>query len=590
MTTRQLICSVLGHIDHGKTTILDRIRGTAVQSREAGGITQHTGASEVPLEVIKRVCGPLLKGIKGDLKIPGLLFIDTPGHKAFTSLRQRGGSIADIAILVVDAQDILQPQALESIAILKQFKVPFIIALNKVDTIGGWVTQKNKYILDSIKLQKQEVQGMLEQRLYSLVNELSQQGINAERFDRISDFTKEVSIVPTSGFTGEGVPELLMVLSGLAQRYLEKSLEVNLDKPAVGSVLEVKEVKGLGTTLDVIIYDGTLNEGDLIVIGGLDKPIKSKARALLKPAPLQETREKGDYNYVKSVVAAAGVKISGPGLDAVVPGMPLIACRNEADLLAAEAKVQENINRISFKTDKEGIIIKADSLGSLEALTNLFGDYPVKKAVIGNVNKSDVIEAVSVKEKQEALGVIISFNVNVLPEAKELINENGIKLFDAKIIYTLLDDYKKHREEVELEVKRRALSGLVLPAKIKVLPDHVFRASGPAIIGVEVVGGTLKVGYSLINEELKQVGHVKSIRHDKEVLGEAVKGSSVAISIDSGVVGRNITEGGLLYTGVSEQEFHKMKTALKKFLKPDELEAMREILKLQREKNPLWGF
>ncbi len=587
MTTRQLICSVLGHIDHGKSTILDKIRGTAVQSREAGGITQHIGASEVPLESIKCVCGSLLKN---ELTIPGLLFIDTPGHKAFSSLRERGGSIADIAILVLDVMSPLQPQAIESIEILKKARVPFVIALNKIDTIGGWVIQKGKLLLQDIKSQSSDVQGKLEERLYSLVNELNNYGINAERFDRIKDFTKEISIVPTSGVTGEGIPELLAVLMGLAQRYLESNLEINLDKPAEGSILEVKELKGLGTTLDAIIYDGTLREGDILIIGGLDEPIKSKVRALLKPAPLQEMREKGEFNNVKEVKAASGVKISGPNLDKAISGMPLIACWSEGEVPLAERKVQEMVRSIVFKTEKEGLIIKADSLGSLEALSQLFSDYPIKKAVIGNVTKSDVIEAISVRDKRPQLGVIISFNVKVLPEASELIKESKISVFSGDIIYGLKDQYEEYRVKVELEEKRKALIGVVLPAKVRVLPDNVFRMSNPAIIGIEVISGTIRTGYPLINERGREVGYVKSIRKGEEVLTEGVKGDSVAISVDGGIVGRNITAGGLLYSGVSEQDFHKMKTGLKKYLKTDEVEAMREILKLHRELNPMWGF
>jgi len=587
MTTRQLICSILGHIDHGKTTILDKIRGTAVQSREAGGITQHTGASEVPLDVIKKITGPLTK-LK--ITIPGLLFIDTPGHAAFSSLRERGGSLADIAILVVDANNSLQPQALESIAILKKAKVPFVIAFNKIDTLAGWVSQKDKFMLENIKSQSSEVQGRVEEQLYKLVNELTREGINAERFDRVTDFTKEISMIPTSGFTGEGIPELLMVLSGLAQRYLEANLQINISKPGVGNVLEVKELKGLGTTLDVIVYDGTLKEGNIIIIGGLNGPIKSKARALLKPAPLQEMREKGEFSNVKEVVAASGVKISGPGLEEVIPGMPLITCWSEKEVAEAEKKVQEQVKRIVFKNDKKGLIIKADSLGSLEALTQLFGDYPIQKTVIGDVGKSDVVEAGTVREKRPELGVIIAFNVKVLPEAKNLSKELNVSVFTGNIIYSLIDAYKEYREAVEVEIKRKALSGRILPAKIEVLADNVFRASNPAILGVDILDGTIKTGYPIINEKTKQVGHIKSIRQEETVLAEATKGMSVAISIEGGIVGRNITEGGVLYSGVSEEDFFKMKNELKKYLRPDEVEAMREILKLHRDINPMWGF
>ena len=484
----------------------------------------------------------------------------------------------------------LQPQALESIAILKKAKVPFVIAFNKIDTIPGFVFVKGKFMLDVIKSQVASVQGLFEERLYSLVNELNGLGFDSDRFDRVTDFTKQVSIVPTCGVTGDGIPELLMVLTGLAQRYLEKNLEIDLDKPASGTVLEVKELKGLGTTLDVIIYDGTLREGDTIIIGGLSGAIRSKARALLKPAPLQEMREKGEFSNVSEVTAASGVKISGPDLAEVIPGVPLVACRSEDEVRVALERVQERVRAIIIKTENEGLVIKADSLGSLEALTNLFGEFPVKKGVVGVVTKGDVIEANSVREVRPELGAIISFNVNILPDAQELARELKIPIFSDKIIYGLLDSFKDFKEKVELEVKRQALSAIMLPCKIKVLRDHTFRVSGPAIFGVDVEAGTLRIGYPLINESLKEVGHVKSIRDGETVLDEATKGMSVAISVEGGIVGRGIFEDESLFSNVSEEHFQKMKNTLKKYLRPDEIEAMRELLKIHREKDSMWGF
>ncbi len=587
---RQLICAVLGHIDHGKTSLLDKIRGTAIQNREPGGITQHTGASEVPISVIKKICGNLLCNIKGEITLPGLLFIDTPGHEAFSSLRERGGSIADIAVLVLDVNEDLQPQALESIEILRKSKVPFVIALNKIDTINGWIPHPKVMLIKDIKMQRPDVQAFLEQRLYSIVNQLSSLGFNSERFDRVKDFTKEIAIVPTSAITGEGVPELLMVLTGLGQRYLENSLKVDLNKPAEGSVLEVKELRGIGTTLDIIIYDGTLREGDIIVIGGIDGPIVSKARVLLRPAPLQDTREKGDYVYVKEVKAAAGVKISGPNLENAVSGVPLLACWDNKEIEQAKKKVQEQIKKITFSNKVDGLIIKGDTLGSLEALTKLFSKYKIRKAEIGDINKKDVIEAIGVKEKCPEYGVIIGFNVNINQDALEMSKKNEIKIFKGNIIYTLLKEFEEYLESVKEKRKREALSSIVLPAKIEVLRDHIFRISNPAIIGVEVLEGTIMVGQPLMNERLKPAGRIRSIRKEEEVLSSAKKGDRVSISIEGGVVGRNIIEGGILYSNVSENDFHKMKTELKKYLRDDEIEAMREILKLHRQENPMWGF
>jgi len=592
MATRQLICAVLGHVDHGKTLLLDRIRGTAVQASEAGGITQHVGASEVPLEVIKQLCGSLFNTIKCEVTIPGLLFIDTPGHEAFSSLRERGGSIADIAVLVVDITAGFQPQTIESIKILKQFKVPFVIAANKIDTINGWFSNKQDFLLKNLSRQGRDAQGLLEIKLYELIAKLNEHGFKAERFDRVTDYTQEIAIVPTSALTGEGVPELLMVLAGLAQRYLEGELQVSLDSPAKGSVLEVKEVKGLGKTVDAIIYEGMLREGDTIVIGGIGKPIVSKARALLKPAPLQEMRVKGKFINVSEVKAASGVKISGPDFNEVIPGMPLSACWDESRLGELKDEMQKQISMVLISTDKEGVIVKADALGSIEAIIKLLKDsgIPIRKAEIGPINKNDLIEAKSVKEINPDYGVVMGFNVGELENALEVNKDLKILIIKDSIIYQLIDQFKAYLEKVKEDKKKDVLKSVTTPVKLRILPGNVFRASKPAIFGVEVIGGTLRSGYKLINDSCKQLGEVKAVQSKGEQVSEAVNGSQVAISVDEIVIGRNANEGDILYSQVSESDFKRIKEEFKAFLKKDELDVMRELIELQRKKNPLWGL
>jgi len=366
---RQAVISVLGHVDHGKTKLLDKIRGTATQSGEAGGITQAIGASIIPLETINDICGKLID--KQKFTIPGLLFIDTPGHAAFTTLRRRGGSIADIAILVVDITDGLMPQTMESIEILKNFKTPFIIAANKIDLIPGYREKNKKSLLANLKEQDPFVQEKIDTKIYEIVGELHKHGFASERFDRIDNFTKQIGIIPVSAITGDGVPELLMVLIGLAQKYLEDSLKLHVTGNAKGVVLEVKETTGLGKTLDVIIYDGTLKRNDNILIGGLDGAIKTRVKALLCPLPLKEMRDKKTkFEQVKEIVAATGIKLCAPDTDEVIAGMPLQSYdeKNEEKVMK---EIEEEVNEVIIETDDAGIIIKSDTLGSLESLTTL---------------------------------------------------------------------------------------------------------------------------------------------------------------------------------------------------------------------------
>jgi translation initiation factor 5B len=308
---RQPIVVVLGHVDSGKTSLLDNIRGTAVQAREVGGITQHIGASFLPIETIKEITGPLYaKLAKAESAIPGLLVIDTPGHEIFANLRTRGGSAADIAIVVVDVNKGFEAQTIESMDILKKRRVPFVIALNKVDMVAGWRTSI-RFISEDVKRQDVAVQTLLDEKIYSVVGMLSRLGYPSEAFWRVKDFTREVAIVPVSARTGVGIPELLAVLVGLTQQYMGKKLERHTKDAARGIVLEFSEETGLGPSANIILLDGVLHQGDSIVIGKRDGAVSTKIKALLLPKPLDEMRDPRDkFKQVNEVIAAAGLKIT----------------------------------------------------------------------------------------------------------------------------------------------------------------------------------------------------------------------------------------------------------------------------------------
>ncbi len=582
-STRSPICTVMGHVDHGKSSILDKIRGSAIVKSEAGAITQAIGASIIPLNTIKKICGDLLKQLNMGFTIPGLLFIDTPGHAAFTNLRKRGGNLADIAILVIDVNEGIKPQTIESIEILKQYKTPFVVALNKIDLISGWQTKKTN-ILSSINEQSKTIQQILDTKLYELVGKLSEIKINSERFDRVDDYTKQIAMIPCSAKTGEGIPELLMVLTGLAQRFLEKCLECNVDGSAKGTILEVKEEKGLGKTIDVIIYDGTLKKGDTIVIAGLEKSITTKVKALFEPAPLAEIRDKkSNFKSVKEVRAATGVKISALDIDDVVSGMPLRSCQKK-DIEKTKQELQQEVEEVLIETDGEGIVIKADSLGSLEALIKLLkeNNVPIRRASIGNITKKDIAEAESNYEKDSLKSVILAFNIKA-----ELVKEN-VKIISNDIIYKIIEDYDKWKKDKLLEMQESQIDKHVKPCKIKIMPGYIFRQSNQAIVGVDVLAGILKVGMPLMNSQGKEITEVKSIQADKDKLEKAESGKQVAVSIPKVTVGRQINENDILYSSIPEEDFKKLKD-LKAFLTKEEIEVIKEIAEIKRKDNVVWG-
>lgn len=572
---RQPIVSVLGHVDHGKTLLLDSIRGTRVQAGEAGGITQHVGASFIPIDTIQKICGPMLKKMKIKLTIPGLLFIDTPGHEAFTTLRKRGGSVADLAVLVIDINEGFQPQTDESLTFLKEFKTPFVIAATKIDRIGGWRPDENKCFLETFNEQRDDVKEEVERKVYDLVRQLSERGFDADRFDRfekIEDFTKRIAVVPCSGLTGEGVPDMLMVLSGLAQQFLKERLV--LSGVGRGTVLEVKDLRGFGTTIDAVIYDGSVHKSNYLVIGGKE-PIVTKIKALLRPKPLKELRVEKRFETVDEVHAAAGIKIAAPDLGGVIAGSPIIIVK-EKDVEPAKKEVQKEVEEVQFEKDVEGVIVKADTLGSLEAMIKMLGSEGVKirKAEVGTVNKQDVIEAQNVKD--DLRKVVLAFNVRPTPEAELLSLDLHIRIFQNNVIYKLLEDYKDwclQKRERELAEK---LSKVPRPAKIKLLKGCTFRVSKPCIVGIEVLAGYLKSGARLKNKSGKIIGKVKEVQKEGKNIGEAKFGDKVAISMDEPMMGRHIKEGDVLVTHLTTGDKKTLKEVFEK-LTDSEKVVLKEI-------------
>ncbi|RLF29562.1 MAG: translation initiation factor IF-2 [Thermoplasmata archaeon] len=579
---RQPIVSVLGHVDHGKTSLLDFIRGSSVVLREAGAITQHIGATEVPIDAIYQLCGGLLSGKK--FTVPGLLFIDTPGHHAFTTLRARGGSLADLAVLVVDVQEGFRPQTHESLTILKQYRTPFVVAANKIDAISGW-QKSSETGSRRVEIQPPATRSIFEEKVYDLIGVFFDNGFDSDLYYNITDFRRNVAIVPISAKTGEGVPELLMVLVGLAQRFLEDRLSIE-SGPGMGTILEVKEDVGLGTTIDAIIYNGVVRKDDTIVVGTDDEPVVTNIRALLKPRPLDEIRDPRErFESVDEVHAACGIKISAPGLDRAVPGAPIRVVSDDLQRIVDDIKKQ---SRINIELDEDGIMIKADTIGSLEALIKEARDkgVHVRRAEIGNVSKRDIIEADAAADPLNK--VIFAFNVKILPEAKDELTGREVVVFNEDVIYTIMEKYEEwlERKKQELEKKRR--EEYVHPGMIRFLPQYVFRVSHPAIIGVRVLAGRIKTGMKLMREDGKIIGTIRGIQSENKSLEEALQGEEVAISIDGVTVGRQIKGDDILFTDIPESDAKKLREM--NVLTADEKDVLNKIIEIKRKENKFWGI
>ncbi len=564
---RQPIVTVVGHVDHGKTSILDFFRKTNVQEEEAGGITQKISYTKFPLMHIKESC-PLIDAQSVKISIPGFLFIDTPGHAAFTNLRKRGGSLADLAILVVAIKEGIKPQTAEVLQILRSYKTPFVIALNKIDTISGWRRGYGN-LKDSVEGQALNVSQEFQEALLTFQSALNEHGFDSALYYEIKDFSKQVAIVPCSAKTGEGIPELLFVLCGLCQKFLQKRLEVG--EIGKGVILEIKKEKSMDY-VEAILYDGSLSVGDEIAIASFNEPIVSKVRGLKEIKPLCF-----DYCGVKRIDAASGARIHLTNKEGVLPGMPFQILKGDLEKLKAEFK-KELASATKF--DKQGIIVKADSLGSLDALLALLRQEGIKvvKAGIGPIGKSDLVSAKANLDINPLDAVILGFNVGF----EEDLDFFGVKVFNEDVIYKLIENLQEWRKAKQNEIEKERMLSLGSICKLEILGEYVFRNSNPAIFGVRVIAGKVKVGLPLIDDKGKQVARVKGLQLDKESVSEAVGGQELAVSLPGINFERRLKNQEIkyLYSDISAKMFKEFKKN-KDLFSANELRVLDEVARMK---------
>ena len=589
---RSPICVVLGHVDTGKTKLLDKIRQTNVQDGEAGGITQQIGATYFPMESIK-VKTARLNSDGFEYKVPGLLVIDTPGHESFTNLRSRGSSLCNIAVLVVDIMHGLEPQTIESIGLLRQRKTPFVVALNKIDRIYGWKAIPDAPIQETLAQQPKHVIQEFEDRVQHTITAFAEQGLNAVLSYNNKNFSKYVALCPTSAHTGEGIPDLLRLLVKLTQERMANDLMYLSELEC--TVLEVKVIEGLGTTIDVILSNGKLHEGDRIVLCGLNGPIATNVRALLTPQPMRELRVKSAYVHHKEVKAALGVKIVAQDLEKAIAGSRLLVVQpgdDEEDLLD---EVMSDLTNLQSAIDKsgKGVCVQASTLGSLEALLEFLREskIPVSGINIGPVHKKDIIRASIMLESQPEYAQILAFDVKVDKDAQDLADEMGVKIFKADIIYHLFDQFTKYMEEITETRRRDQAPSAVFPCMLKIVPGCVFNKRNPIVIGVDVVEGQLRIGTPLcvVNAEnqIVPIGKVIGIELNHKAKEVVKKGDpAVAIKIESPVyetpkmIGRHFFEKDMLYSRITRASIDILKSTFRNDLSREEWALVIQLKKI----------
>ena len=569
---RSPICAFLGHVDAGKTSIMDSVRDTFFAYKESGGLTQNIGLTEVPTERINELAGDLLKKFSVEVKVPSIIFIDSPGHEAFVTLRERGASIADIAILTVDVSAGIQQQTLESIEILKSYKTPFIIALTKIDRLKGYIPKKDVSFIDFIKAQNEEYVQNLDKKVYDLISDLSLQSLQAERYDRVKDFTKEFMIIPVSSVNNIGIKDLIIMIIGLSQKYIGLEEE----KGNYASIVEEKSLKGVGKIYDAVVYSGTLKVGDSVLTRTYNGLQEDKIKGIMTLIPMEESRENfGKYESVREVSASKPVRLILQESNAMI-GTSIAAFSTPQEKEEIIREVSQSSS--GYNDDKaQGIVVCADSIGSIEAIKKIAESKGIKvgKTKIGSPSKEDI----SVAKLNGS--ILLCFNTQYDKKTESIASQNSVFIIQSKSIYSLFEEYASFSLEKATKDMDNKLKGFTLPGRIVFLKGNIFRRSDPCVFGIEVLAGEIRPGYNLIKSDGTKLGRIDKIQSDNVNFDRATAGQKMAISVDGAVYGRNLSDEDELFNDLSIEDIIKF-DEVKDKLSADYSEALESTRKVKK--------
>ena len=577
---------------------------------------------------------------------PGIIFLDTPGHESFGSIRNRSGSVADIAILIVDIVEGFKPQTIQSIEILEQNDIPFIIVGNKVDRIHQWESKRGRSSWQSWNEQSKDVQKMADDFYYKLLGQVaSHSKFNlAKYWDGIKtfDIKNDRLFVPMSAKEGEGLQDLLFVILAMAEKFAREDLIIHSEDMAEGYVLESREEIGVGKTIDIILTKGTIRVGDSVAYNTNDGPIADSShadestsvriRSIRRPMGMAEMRDAGKrWENIQSASAASGLKLVIPRMKEIHIGSKIFFPKPEEDLepIFKEMKLEnkrirddapimcsicsEVLSRKEFSTRhtnpsaqgegfspgcqtarevREGAVVKARTFGGLEAVLYELKKrkIPISHAEVGPVNKRDVREILATgnDEHKFLIALAVKGNVQVEQEIKDA--EKSKKSVDfnyiqGDILYQIMDQIDERVEEIR-ETAANSDSGILFrPAQIRYL--NMSFKDKPAVFGVQVLKGQIRVGQELLRSDGtgRVLGKILSIGTDGETV--AHEGEQVPIQVNIRFSRSNIIDDEIFYGNVLEEDSKNMRNVS---LSESEKDAFIDIIKIHQEILQEFGY
>ena len=314
---------------------------------------------------------------------------------------------------------------------------------------------------------------------------------------------------------------------------------------------------------------------------------------MLLPNPLDEMRDPRDkFKPIDEVTAAAGIKIASPELDGVLPGSTVYASSNMDEAKDLKQSLESEMKSVFIDTETTGLIVKCDTIGSLEAITEMLRrqQIPISKADIGPVTRRDVMEAKAIKEKDRHLGVVLAFNVKIFSDAQTEAEESHIRIFEDKVIYSLIDNYSLWVDEDSADLENSIFKEFTPLCKFTFLKGYAFRNSNPAVFGIRVDVGKLRQKITFMNKTGKKIGTIHSLENEGKTVNIVKTNEEVACSVQNITIGRQIFEEDVFYTLPTPDE---AKNLLKKYahkLSSEELQVLNEIVEIQRKINPVYGY